>query len=91
MKTYTITPEPVVVELDEHPHGDELQDHIGLVSGRRTVPNVHILGTSRGGSDDFAALEKSGKLVIQIEDWFKEGQKSTKFDALTIKKSKASA
>lgn len=86
LKKYTITPEPFVVELDLHPHGADLQKHIGSVTGRRTVPNIHIQGVSRGGCDDFRALEEQGKLVANVNAWFEEKKGTTGFESLSIKK-----
>jgi glutaredoxin len=58
-----------VVELDLHPHGRELQAHIGEVTGRKTVPNVHILSISRGGGDEFRALQAEGTVISQLKEW----------------------
>ena len=68
---YQITPKPYVVELDKHPHGAELQAHIGEVTGRTTVPNVHVMGRSRGGGDQFRELHKTNTLVPSMETWGK--------------------
>ncbi|KAF4122512.1 Glutaredoxin [Geosmithia morbida] len=65
---YAITPEPYVVELNEHPMGQSLQDTLQEKTGRRTVPNILINGVSIGGSDDIQALDKEGKLVGKIVD-----------------------
>lgn len=58
----TSTPAPFVVEIDRHPHGRELQAHLGQVTGRRTVPNIMADGESIGGGDEMRSLEASGKL-----------------------------
>jgi glutaredoxin len=50
-------PPPYVVELDIHPHGPELQAHLGKITGRRTVPNVLVDGVSIGGGDEMRAME----------------------------------
>ncbi|KAK6355892.1 hypothetical protein TWF718_000271 [Orbilia javanica] len=67
LNTYTITPEPFVVELDHHEHGSDIQDELQRQTGRRTVPNILVLGKSIGGSDDIAALESDGQLVGKIK------------------------
>ncbi|KAK6530883.1 hypothetical protein TWF281_007717 [Arthrobotrys megalospora] len=67
LETYTITPAPFVVELDEHDHGSEIQDALQAQTGRRTVPNILVLGKSIGGSDDIAALEEDGQLVSKVK------------------------
>lgn len=69
LNEYQITPQPWVVELDMHPHGRELQDYIGQVTGRRTVPNVHVAKTSRGGGDEFRALKADGTLAETMQQW----------------------
>ncbi|KAF5093461.1 hypothetical protein D0Z03_002405 [Geotrichum reessii] len=66
---YQINPKPYVVELDLHPHGAELQAHIGEVTGRRTVPNVHVMGLSRGGGDEFRAMHQQNTLAETMEKW----------------------
>ncbi|GMG46389.1 unnamed protein product [Ambrosiozyma monospora] len=41
---YMITPDPVIVELDLHEHGKDLQQLLGELTGRKTVPNLMIKG-----------------------------------------------
>ena len=38
------------------------------ITGRRTVPQIFIGGTSIGGSDDIHALESAGKLDPMLAD-----------------------
>lgn len=66
---YSIQPEPKIVEIDLHPHGAELQAHIGETTGRRTVPNVLVSKQSRGGGDDMQLLHDTGVLVSRFEEW----------------------
>ncbi|PTB69905.1 glutaredoxin [Trichoderma citrinoviride] len=68
LEKYTITPEPFVVELDEHPLGPHLQDYLLKKTGRRTVPNILINGVSIGGADDIVALDNEDKLVAKVRD-----------------------
>ncbi|KAF4981404.1 hypothetical protein FZEAL_2786 [Fusarium zealandicum] len=65
---YIITPEPYVVELDEHPQGSALQDQLLETTGRRTVPNIMINGVSIGGADDIVEMDNAGKLTAKIVD-----------------------
>lgn len=60
-----------MVELDLHKHGKLLQEHLGKVSGRNTVPNVLIgeSNESKGGCDDFHNLHESGKLTSLLNEW----------------------
>lgn len=66
---YNITPEPVIIELDNHENGKELQDHVGKETGRFTVPNFIVKGKSRGGSDDIVALHDNDELVDLFHTW----------------------
>ena len=50
------------MELDERPHGTELQAHLGVVTGRRTVPNILVNGKSIGGGDEMRTLEAAAKI-----------------------------
>ncbi|KAH8130972.1 hypothetical protein ACSS6W_006641 [Trichoderma asperelloides] len=68
LEKYAITPEPYVVEIDEHPLGPHLQDYLQKKTGRRTVPNILINGVSIGGSDDIVALDNEDKLVAKFRD-----------------------
>ncbi|KAG9253683.1 thioredoxin-like protein [Emericellopsis atlantica] len=66
LERYTISPEPYIVELDEHPMGPALQDALEVKTGRRTVPNVLINGVSIGGADDVYELDGQGLLIDKI-------------------------
>lgn len=66
---YNITPEPVIIELDDHENGKELQNHVGKETGRFTVPNFIVKGTSRGGADDIVALHDNDELVDLFHNW----------------------
>ncbi|KAG7192867.1 uncharacterized protein KQ657_001324 [Scheffersomyces spartinae] len=70
-ENYQITPEPMIVELDKHQFGAELQEYLGEISGRKTVPNV-VIGKSvesKGGCDDFLELHNKGKLLDKLKIW----------------------
>ncbi|GMM34109.1 glutathione-disulfide reductase [Saccharomycopsis crataegensis] len=75
---YELTPEPIIVELDKHKHGAELQTYIGQQSGRRTVPNLYVKGVSRGGSDDIRELHDKGELLDLLTTWGNKSLKVTK-------------
>jgi thioredoxin reductase (NADPH) len=54
---------PFVVDLTEMGElGWEIQQTLGNMTGRRTVPNVFIHGESIGGGDETVALYREGKL-----------------------------
>ncbi|OMP11647.1 Glutaredoxin [Corchorus capsularis] len=54
---------PFVVELDERDDGWNIQDALGEIVGRRTVPQVFINKKHIGGSDDTVEAYESGKLA----------------------------
>ena len=76
LEKYTITPEPYVVELDVHPLGRQIQDKLGLMTGRKTVPNIMINGKSIGGSDDIALMDSNYELVDTIRTLGSVGEKT---------------
>ncbi|KAG5931822.1 hypothetical protein E4U53_001590 [Claviceps sorghi] len=67
LEKYIITPDPYVVELDEHPLGAALQAALHEKTGRKTVPNVLINGVSIGGGDDVVDLDNQNKLAAKIK------------------------
>ncbi|KAI0172171.1 glutaredoxin [Hypoxylon sp. FL1284] len=67
MDKYSIDPAPYVVELDEHPLGKQLQARLGVLTGRKTVPNIMIDGKSVGGSDDIAELDSRKTLIDKFK------------------------
>ncbi|KAL2872201.1 glutaredoxin [Aspergillus lucknowensis] len=64
---YSITPAPFVVELDQHPLGQQLQALLGENTGRRTVPNILVNGRSIGGGDDIVALDEHDELASRLK------------------------
>lgn len=85
LEKYIITPDPLVVELDEHPIGPALQDALYEKTGRKTVPNVLVNGISIGGGDDVVHLDNNNKLAgkikmlgkkrLQVSERFTSGEK----------------
>ncbi|PMD17504.1 hypothetical protein NA56DRAFT_681077 [Hyaloscypha hepaticicola] len=65
---YIINPAPFIVELDQHPLGQELQAALAVMTSRRTVPNILINGVSIGGGDDVADMDSSDTLIEKIKD-----------------------
>ncbi|KAF1846501.1 glutaredoxin [Cucurbitaria berberidis CBS 394.84] len=68
LEKYRILPEPYVVELDLHPLGEKLQALLAKSTGRRTVPNILLLGKSLGGGDDMEELDETETLVAKIKE-----------------------
>ena len=57
-----------MVELDTHPLGQGLQTALQKSTGRRTVPNILVVGRSIGGGDDIETLDESGGLIEKVKD-----------------------
>ena len=49
-------------EIDVDADPNRRQEMMHRAGGRRTVPQIFIDGAHVGGADEFAALERSGKL-----------------------------
>ncbi|KAK9376342.1 thioredoxin-like protein [Lipomyces chichibuensis] len=60
---YKMVPPPIIRELDLDPHGQEIQDALFDISGRRTVPNVFVGGKSLGGGDEMRLLHGQNQLA----------------------------
>ncbi|KAL2930175.1 Glutaredoxin-C4 [Bienertia sinuspersici] len=54
---------PNVIELDERDDGYSIQDVLGGIVGRRTVPQVFINGKHLGGSDETIEAYQNGELA----------------------------
>jgi hypothetical protein len=54
--------------LDEHPLGPKLQDILQKQTGRRTVPNILVLGKSIGGGDQIEDLDRTDKLLDTVKN-----------------------
>ncbi|ERN07415.1 hypothetical protein AMTR_s00019p00245840 [Amborella trichopoda] len=54
---------PHVIELDERDDGSDIQDALGQMFGKQTVPQVFINGKRLGGSDDTVEAYESGELA----------------------------
>eukprot|EP00986_Skeletonema_menzelii_P019824 scaffold29302_cov137-Skeletonema_menzelii.AAC.1 len=64
---------PFVVELTEMGEsGWKVQQSLGEMTGRRTVPNVFIRGKNIGGGDETIALYQAGKLSRLVAGWQSE-------------------
>jgi glutaredoxin len=68
LEKYNIKPEPYVVELDQSPIGQQLQAFLHKSTGRRTVPNILLMGKSIGGGDDIEELDQTDTLVAKIKE-----------------------
>lgn len=53
-------------EIDTTGNGPKRAEMVARAPGSRTVPQIFIGGIHVGGSDDLAALERSGKLDMLL-------------------------
>lgn len=63
----SITKEAYILELNEIPDGQEIQDFLLELTGQRTVPNIFIGGEHIGGNSDLQALNSEDKLEPKIK------------------------
>ena len=68
LEKYDIEPKPYVVELDLNPMGEKLQAFLHKSTGRRTVPNVLLMGKSIGGGDEMQELDETDTLVTKVKE-----------------------
>jgi thioredoxin reductase (NADPH) len=57
----------LVVDLTATANMGAVQDTLKKMTGRRTVPNVFVGGTSIGGGDETTALHQTGKLLSLLQ------------------------
>lgn len=53
---------PLVLQLDELPDGQQIQDALREITGQNTVPNIFIEGKHIGGNSDLQAINSTGDL-----------------------------
>ncbi|TBU31704.1 thioredoxin-like protein [Dichomitus squalens] len=68
LNSYGITPPPKVVELNVRSDGPQVQAILARLTGRRTVPNIILKGSSLGGSDDITKLHNEHRLQRLLEE-----------------------
>ncbi|KAH8724929.1 thioredoxin-like protein [Phaeosphaeriaceae sp. PMI808] len=68
LEKYRIVPEPYVVELDINPLGQKLQALLAHMTGRRTVPNVLLIGKSIGGGDEMEEFDQTDTLAKKFKE-----------------------
>ncbi|OEU18281.1 glutaredoxin, partial [Fragilariopsis cylindrus CCMP1102] len=56
-----------VIDLSQHSNTQEIQRTLQTMTGRRTVPNVFVGGTSIGGGDETSKFQRNGQLVPLLE------------------------
>ena len=70
LKLEGLTGEPSlrVIDLTQLEHGANIQNTLQKMTGRRTVPNVFVGGTSLGGGDEISALHRAGNLKTLLDE-----------------------
>ncbi|GBE80617.1 Monothiol glutaredoxin-7 [Sparassis crispa] len=66
--SYLISPPPTVIELNLREDGPVIQGLLHRLTGRRTVPNILLMGESIGGADDIQQLHDENKLKVLLEE-----------------------
>ncbi|KAA8903669.1 thioredoxin-like protein [Sphaerosporella brunnea] len=66
LEQYKIIPPPFVVELDLRPDMADMQGRLKEMTGRGTVPNIVVAGTSIGGCDDIEKMATEKTLADTI-------------------------
>lgn len=56
-----------ILEIEERPDCQEIQEHMKSITGGSSVPRVFINGKFAGGGDDMVALDSAGKLKGMIQ------------------------
>ncbi len=57
-----------IVEIDERPDEQKIQDYLMGKSGKRSVPSIWLAGNFLGGCDDVHSLHAREKLVQMLKD-----------------------
>jgi glutaredoxin 3 len=57
-----------VLEIENDPEVNAIQDYLASITGGRSVPRVFIDGVFIGGGDDLDALARSGKLEVMVKE-----------------------
>jgi len=69
LKNYKIKPECIeIMEIENNPHMDEIQDFMKQLTGGRSVPRVFIGGKFIGGGDETMAAHMAGKMEKLLTD-----------------------
>jgi glutaredoxin len=60
--------QPLTIDLSHYSNMEDIQDALRRMTGRRTVPNVFVGGSSIGGGDETTALQRRGELVTLLRE-----------------------
>ena len=66
---YQILPECIeIIEIENDPDCQEIQDYMMAMTGARTVPRVFIGGKCIGGGNETASMHKNGTLGKMLKE-----------------------
>ncbi|TFK92715.1 glutaredoxin [Polyporus arcularius HHB13444] len=68
LASYEIEPAPKIIELNVRSDGPQLQAILARLTGRSTVPNILLKGSSIGGSDDVHQMHEEHRLKRLLEE-----------------------
>ncbi|RPD78693.1 glutaredoxin [Lentinus tigrinus ALCF2SS1-7] len=68
LASYEIEPAPKIIELNVRSDGPQVQAILARLTGRNTVPNILLKGSSIGGSDDIHQMHEAHKLKRLFEE-----------------------
>ncbi|KAI0709564.1 thioredoxin-like protein [Cerioporus squamosus] len=68
LASYEIEPAPKIVELNVRSDGPQVQAILARLTGRSTVPNILLKGSSIGGSDDIHQMHDEHRLKRLLEE-----------------------
>jgi len=69
LKGYNIKQECIeIMEIENNPNMNEIQDYMKQITGGRSVPRVFIGGKFIGGGDETMTAHKSGNLQKMLTD-----------------------
>ncbi|KAF7322089.1 Glutaredoxin domain protein [Mycena kentingensis (nom. inval.)] len=66
LATYQLSPAPTIVEVDLRDDAEHIKTLLTRLTSHSTFPNVILLGTSLGGSDDVHALHNDGRRLKKM-------------------------
>ncbi|XP_064608619.1 glutaredoxin-1-like [Liolophura sinensis] len=55
-----------VMEIENHPNCDDIQNYLGTLTGGRSVPRVFVNGEFLGGGDDTVRMKQNGELEAKL-------------------------
>ncbi|XP_002734957.1 uncharacterized protein LOC100377777 [Saccoglossus kowalevskii] len=57
-----------VIEIEDRPDAEEIQDHLNALTGGRSVPRVFINGKYIGGGSETTQFDRQGKLELMLKE-----------------------